>query len=117
MNTAQEFRDYMQPFVHSEKEPHIQDLEIQVYSRDRLTVTVGYHSLIPSIMFVMNDQESGFCVYIATPEDDNGPNQNRLIFVWKWEDDFDVLIERCSACVNIQEIVADLRNFRKEEEV
>lgn len=105
----------MQPFVHSNKKPYIQDLDIQVYSRDRLTVTVGYRSQIPSIMFVMNDRKSGFHVYIATPDDNDGPNQNRLIFEWKWEDDLDVLIKRCSACVNIQEIVENLRKARKEE--
>lgn len=116
MNTAQEFKEYMQPFVGSDCQPNIKGLDIQVYRRDRLTVTVGYRSQIPSIMFVMNDRKSGFQVYIATPDDNNGPNQNRLIFEWKWEDDFGVLITQCSACINIQEIVENLRKARKEEE-
>ena len=116
MKTAREFRDYMQSFIGADFKPAIKDLDIQVYNRDRLTVTIGYKSMIPSIMFQISCQEDKFCVYIATTKDENGPNQNKRHCIWELNETISALKDKCIECVNIQEITSGLLDFNPNSE-
>ena len=114
MKTAQELKDHFLPFVGEESYLIIENLDVQIYSRMPLTIVIGRHSEIPTIKFVADGKDSGFLVYIATSADTDGPNQQKMIFTWKWTDDIDELLKHCSECTHIQEIVQSLHNFTGE---